>query len=135
MHDYPGYSLDASQSDYFTFHQFVYFIINNNNKYSYEKYINAKLGISTLVSDTDNSLHNNSLHRQLVTPTTAYTDNWLHQQLVTPTTGYSDNWLHRQLVTARRQLDTATTGYSDNSLHDNPSRFDWLIPVFFYSNF
>ena len=85
MHDYPGYSLDASLSDYFTFHQFVYFIINNNNKYSYDKYINGKLGISTLVSDTDNSLQ--------------------------------------------------TTGYSDNSLQTIPSRFDWLIPVFFIQTF
>ena len=32
------------------FHQFVHFIVNNNNnKYSHYKYINAKFGISTLV--------------------------------------------------------------------------------------
>ena len=33
----------------FNFYQLVYFIINNNNKYSYEKFLNAKFGISTLV--------------------------------------------------------------------------------------
>ena len=80
MHDYPGYStilkfgyfcihmvllknhiqnqhtclpiihLKQISSFIFNFHQFVYFIINNNNsKYSYEKYINPKFGISTLV--------------------------------------------------------------------------------------
>ena len=33
----------------FNSHQSVYFIINNNNKYTYEKFLNAKFGISILV--------------------------------------------------------------------------------------
>ena len=86
MHDYPGYSPDASQSDYFEICLLLYIrmtllkvsnsesaylftfktlgtkslgsflistdlftLVNNNNKYSCEKYINAKFGISTLV--------------------------------------------------------------------------------------